>query len=101
MSPARRLAPGERAIIEGRVDTITVRPRACLKLLALVGAAGAGLALLVYLAHAPILEWIGEQLLHEDPLEPSDVIVVLAGSTPAREIEAADLFGSGYAPEWC
>ena len=78
--------------------TITVRPRACLRLLAIVGVTGAGLVLLVYLAQAPILGWIGEQLFHEDPLVPSDVIVVLSGGTPAREIEAADLFGAGYAP---
>ena len=78
--------------------TITVSLRTCLRLLAIVGMAGAGLVLLVYLAHAPILGWIGEQLLHEDPLEPSDVIVALAGGTPAREIEAADLFAAGYAP---
>lgn len=78
--------------------TITVRPRACFRVLAVVGAAAAGLALLVYLAQAPILEWVGGQLLHEDPLEKSDVIVVLVGGTPAREIEAADLFEAGYAP---
>lgn len=32
------------------------------------------------------------------PTSPADAIVILAGETPLREIEAADLYRAGYAP---
>ena len=53
----------------------------------------------MYAARAPMLRWMGKQLVHADPLMPSDAIAVLAGGTPGREIEAADLYNAGYAPE--
>ena len=46
----------------------------------------------------PILRRIGAQLVREDSLQRADAIVVLAGATPLREIEAADLYRAGYAP---
>ena len=45
-----------------------------------------------------MLTAIGRQLVDEDPLQPSDAIIVLAGRTPEREIEAADLYRAGLAP---
>jgi uncharacterized SAM-binding protein YcdF (DUF218 family) len=51
-----------------------------------------------YAFRAPILGAIGAQLVHADPLVRSDAIVVLAGGTPQREIEAADLYVAGWAP---
>jgi len=55
-------------------------------------------AVSVYLARARILTWVGSQLVHVDPLEKSDAILVLAGGSPEREIEAADLLNAGWAP---
>ena len=78
--------------------TITIRPRRLLSwVIGLCGGIGVA-ALGVWFAQAPLLGWVGEQLLHEDPIEAADVIVVLSGGTPAREIEAADLYRAGYAP---
>lgn len=58
----------------------------------------AGLAAGVfYVARAPILDAIGRQLVHEDPLERVDLLVVLSGGMPVREIEAADLYKEGWA----
>lgn len=41
----------------------------------------------------------GRWLIREDPLQNSDVIVVLSGDMPARAEEAAKVFRMGYAPE--
>ena len=41
----------------------------------------------------------GRWLVREDPLQKSDLIVVLSGSMPARAEEAARIFRLGYAPE--
>jgi uncharacterized SAM-binding protein YcdF (DUF218 family) len=51
-----------------------------------------------YAAHVPILTWLGHQLVHEDDLEPSDALLVLAGGVFDRELEAADLYTAGLAP---
>jgi uncharacterized SAM-binding protein YcdF (DUF218 family) len=67
--------------------------RALVWLAILVVAAGS-----LYLVRAPFLGWIGNQMVHHDPLEHADAIVVLAGGTPSREIEAAALFKAGWAP---
>ena len=40
----------------------------------------------------------GRYLQHEDPLQHADAIFVLAGSRLERALEAADLYGGGYAP---
>lgn len=52
----------------------------------------------LYAARTPILAGIGRQLVRADPLTHADAIVVLAGGTPQREIEAADLYLAGWAP---
>jgi uncharacterized SAM-binding protein YcdF (DUF218 family) len=39
----------------------------------------------------------GHWLFVETPLQPADAIVVLMGSTPERELEAADLYSAGLA----
>ena len=68
--------------------------------LAVAFAAAAALAAgAAYVVRAPILGWIGSQLVHQDPLEHADAIVVLAGATPSRELEAAELFKAGWAPK--
>jgi uncharacterized SAM-binding protein YcdF (DUF218 family) len=36
--------------------------------------------------------------VYVDPLEKSEAIAVLAGGSPEREIEAADLYGAGWGP---
>lgn len=38
-------------------------------------------------------------LVHKKDLQPADAIVILMGSTPERELEAADLYHQGYAPK--
>lgn len=62
--------------------------------LLMVAALGVGL---FYIARAPILNAIGRQLVHEDPLERVGLLVVLSGGMPVREIEAADLYKAGWA----
>lgn len=52
-----------------------------------------GVAALVLLAPR-----LGVFLSVEDPLEPADVIYVLAGTRVVRPLEAADLYHAGYAP---
>lgn len=51
-----------------------------------------------YGLRAPLLAWVGRQLVDVDDPAPSDAIVVLAGGDPERELEAADLYRAGYAP---
>src|SRR5207249_3262793 len=41
---------------------------------------------------------VGSFLVSEDVLEPADVIVVLGGEPPYRELEAARLYRAGWAP---
>lgn len=53
----------------------------------------------VYAAHVPLLTWLGEQLVHQDPLERSDALIVLAGGVFDREMEAADLYAAGLGPQ--
>lgn len=59
-------------------------------LLALIG--------LGVLAHRPLLRAAAQVLVVDDPLEPADAIVVVAGGTPSREAAAAALFRDGRAP---
>lgn len=44
------------------------------------------------------LPFAGRFLVHEDPLEPSDLILVLAGARTERWLEAVDLYQEGLAP---
>jgi uncharacterized SAM-binding protein YcdF (DUF218 family) len=57
-----------------------------------------GLLLAGYLQRATILSAIGRGLIQSDALVKADAIVVLAGSTPERELAAADLYLAGWAP---
>lgn len=66
-----------------------------------LAAASAGLALLALAAslfHVPVLRAVGGWLVVSDQLVPADAIVVLAGGTPASELEAAELYRRGLAP---
>ncbi|MBI3989139.1 MAG: YdcF family protein [candidate division NC10 bacterium] len=58
-----------------------------------------GLAIVLYIGHPWLLGGMGRYLVYETPLERADVIVVLSGgsSTPARVLEAVDLYREGYA----
>jgi uncharacterized SAM-binding protein YcdF (DUF218 family) len=53
----------------------------------------------LYLTHVPLLTWVGGLLVHQDALEPSSAILVLAGGVFDRELEAAELYRSGLAPQ--
>ncbi len=64
----------------------------CCAAVLIAGAAGV-------FARAPLLTSLGNVLLRQDPLVKADAIVVLAGGTPQRELEAADLYAAGYAPK--
>lgn len=54
--------------------------------------------LVLYLARAPLLTAAGRFLIVEDPLEPADVILVLAGNASTRPQKAAELHRDGWAP---
>lgn len=60
---------------------------------ALVAASGA------FVARRTILASVGRVLVRADPLAKADAILVLAGGTPQRELEGADLYLAGYAPK--
>lgn len=64
---------------------------------AIVGAVVAFLALLI--VGTLLFRRAGRWLVREDPLQKSDLIVVLSGSMPARAEEAARIFRLGYAPQ--
>jgi uncharacterized SAM-binding protein YcdF (DUF218 family) len=69
-----------------------VRRRLLLALAVLVGAGAA------YVFREPILFRIGSYLIADGARRPADSIVVLAGSTPDRILEAIDLYQQGLAP---
>lgn len=52
---------------------------------------------LVYASSTPLLTAIGDQLVHSDPLERVDSMIVLSSGLD-RVIEAAELYRDGYAP---
>jgi uncharacterized SAM-binding protein YcdF (DUF218 family) len=54
--------------------------------------------LLAGFASGPILRGIALFLIVEDPLDRAAAIVALAGQTPFREMEAAKLYHTGFAP---
>lgn len=68
------------------------RPRLLLALAAFVGLGAA------YVWREPLLVALGEYLIADEPPHKADAIVVLAGSTPDRILEAVDLYRDGYAP---
>jgi uncharacterized SAM-binding protein YcdF (DUF218 family) len=49
-------------------------------------------------AHVPLLTAAGDVLVARDDLQPSDVIVVLAGNSPYRAQHAEALYAQGLAP---
>jgi uncharacterized SAM-binding protein YcdF (DUF218 family) len=59
---------------------------------------GAVLAGVAALAAPLVLPATGRFLVAEDPAEPADAIVVLAGSYPDRILEAVELYKQGLAP---
>jgi uncharacterized SAM-binding protein YcdF (DUF218 family) len=59
----------------------------------------ATLLLILLVAGTIMFREVGRWLVREDPLERSDVIVILSGSMPVRAEEAAKVFQMGYAPE--
>ena len=68
------------------------------RLVSAVAGVVVALAGVLYMAHAPLLAWVGAQLIRNDRLVPADAIAVLASSEFAeRELEAADLYHAGYA----
>ena len=56
------------------------------------------ICVIAFLARETLLAAVGRQLVRSDPLTKADAIVVLAGGTPQREIEAADLYLEQFAP---
>jgi uncharacterized SAM-binding protein YcdF (DUF218 family) len=85
---------GARTKVFGAADHALTRRR--------VGVVLMGLAVLVALAvvlHRPLLRTAGRALIVDDPRERVDAIVVVAGSTPSREAQAAALFREGWAPQ--
>ena len=76
-----------------------IRPRRVLVAAGLVLAAAVVLGGTAFLLRAPILAWIGRQLVYTDAMVKADAIVVLAGGSPERELAAADLYAAGYAPQ--
>jgi uncharacterized SAM-binding protein YcdF (DUF218 family) len=54
--------------------------------------------LILFFAASAFLN-VGRWLVVEDPLQKSDAIAVLSGRMPSRALEAARLYGAGYAPE--
>ena len=55
------------------------------------------LAASLYVFSTPVLTFVGRRLVHADPLQRADVMIVLA-SAMDRVVEAADLYRAGYAP---
>jgi uncharacterized SAM-binding protein YcdF (DUF218 family) len=58
----------------------------------------AALVGLLILLHPLWLSLAGNQLVADDPLQPSDAIVILAGNSPYRAQHAVDLYRAGWAP---
>ena len=58
----------------------------------------AAVAITLFLLRAPLLGGFAHLWVVNDPLVPSDVIVVLGGGAQSRTFEAARLYHAGYAP---
>ncbi len=67
------------------------------RLLLWTAAALGAVGVMLYAVSTPLLTMVGEQLVYSDPLERVDAMVVLASGTD-RIIQAATLYGEGYAP---
>ncbi len=59
--------------------------------------------LVVIIFAIALIAWIapgmGHYLVVEDPLVEADILIILMGSVAARVLEAADIYGAGYARE--
>ena len=66
--------------------------------LAATAVLAAVLVVLAAAAHRPALRFVGRALVVEDALAPADAIVIMAGGIPSREVTAAGLYRSGWAP---
>jgi uncharacterized SAM-binding protein YcdF (DUF218 family) len=53
---------------------------------------------LLWLAREPLMIWLAQAWIVNDPLQKSDAIVVLGGGVNRRPFEAARLYRAGYAP---
>jgi uncharacterized SAM-binding protein YcdF (DUF218 family) len=71
---------------------VLLRPRSAVRRTLLA------LALVAVVATGWFLYYGGRYLQHEDPLQKSDAIFVLAGTRAERPLEAIDLYKEGYAP---
>lgn len=78
------IAAGQRKGLPGRASLVIV---------------SASLVFALLTAGTIVFRGLGRWLIREDPLQKSDVIVILSGSMPARAEEAANVFRMGYAPE--
>jgi uncharacterized SAM-binding protein YcdF (DUF218 family) len=96
--PVSRSERGDAVTWWSREHVIRVSVRRGARAAALCAVIGIVTLTLTYAARAPLLTWVGGLLVWEDPLRPAGAIVVLAGATPGREIEAARLYGEGLAP---
>ena len=67
------------------------------RLLALLAAAMTAVAIVVYALSPRLLSFVGSQLIHADPLENVDAMVVLSGGVD-RVVEAAELYRRSFAP---
>jgi uncharacterized SAM-binding protein YcdF (DUF218 family) len=71
---------------------VLLRPRSAVRRTLLT------LVLVAVVAAGWFLYYGGRYLQHEDPLQKSDAIFVLAGTRAERPLEAIDLYKEGYAP---
>jgi uncharacterized SAM-binding protein YcdF (DUF218 family) len=55
-------------------------------------------SLSIFIYRQPILIFLGNYLIYEDPLQNADAIAVLNGGFPHRLLEAIDLYQAGHAP---
>ena len=78
---------------------IRIRPRRALRRLAISAAVLSVFAAVFYVSRATILGALGREMVSTDRLEKADVMLVLAGGTPERELAAADLYREGIAPQ--
>ena len=60
---------------------------------------GAGISIVLITMGVLVFFGIGRWLVLQDPLVHADAIVILSGNLPDRALEAARLYGAGYAQQ--
>ncbi|HET7106572.1 MAG TPA: YdcF family protein [Candidatus Acidoferrum sp.] len=75
------------------------RPHVLLGQLLRISAVLGAIALLIVSASLAFMLAVGHWLVKEDSLQKANAIAVLSGNFPARALEAASLYRSGYASE--